>query len=194
MERNRGCRSPETSSPCYLVLFSGPHPLRPSAPVTSWVLSACSLSTVTEEEPDVRALFRCEKVGQRCGARLSPPSGPWQHTLLSQSFPLLAGSVRTFFDSSLTAFKELTHQTWFQFSFFPSHPCSITFTTNFCLFCGQCPCLIPQANMLEIIFLFYLFEICPAFFLPPCMLSLSLSLSLCIFFFFSPNLQRQTLY
>ena len=99
MERNRGCRSPETSSPCYLVLFSGPHPLRPSAPVTSWVLSACSLSAVTEEEPDVRALFRCEKAGQRCGARLSPPSGPWQHTLLSQSFPLLAGSVRTFFDS-----------------------------------------------------------------------------------------------
>ena len=115
------------------MLLSGPHLLCPSAPVTLWVLNACSLSAVTEEESDVRALFRCEKAGQRCGARLSSPSGPWQHTVLSQSLPSLAGSVRTFFDSSLTAFKELTHQTWFQFSFFPSHPCSITFTTNFCL-------------------------------------------------------------
>lgn len=73
------------------------------------MLNTCSLSAVTEEESDARALLRCEKAGAVAWARSSSGVDGGSILLFLNTSPP-GRDLGTFFDSPV--FKELTCLTW----------------------------------------------------------------------------------
>lgn len=131
------------------------------------MLTTCSLSAVTEEESDVRALLRCEKAGAVAWARSSSRGRHCGSILLFLNpFPHWQGMPEP--SLTLLPFKELTHQIRYG-SLSPFHPFASVkpfislplSSTSACLspFRGWHPHCVPQATMPEVVFISFVWRL-----------------------------------
>lgn len=120
-----------------------------------WVLNTCPLHAVTEEQFDIRALPRWKQAGAVVQGKVTGTGQSVAASALSQSLACWQG-CQNLLDPS--HFQVLSHQTCsssllilllqLHLHWLPLSPFSVSFSLR-----GYHPCPVPQASMLEIIFI-----------------------------------------
>lgn len=142
VKSNPGWRNDEASSSLFFMLLSGPY-----APTLFSASHLVSANYMFPEHSNWRGVWRKSPVevwegwGSGMGQGHGHGANYGQRSALSQSFPSLAGNVRTFLDSSPFQGADPSNSLPFSYLSFSSlHfiPCLPTFITHFCLslFCG----------------------------------------------------------